>query len=433
MSFLSCLAMLIISINPKWISRGKPIKRKHTLTVALALFVMFATFAINDNSSTPALSSNLSSKVAASSNESITTPDTNAAQLDTAPTTVVLGQKLKVSYIDVGQADSILVQIPNGKNVLIDAGNNGDVNTITTYLKKQNVSKLDVVIATHPHEDHIGSMDKVISSFDIGQVVMPKKDSTTQTYKDMIKAIQDKGLKITEAKAGLKLDLGSEVNALLMAPNSTNYEDVNNFSAVLKLAYGNNTFLFEGDAQEQSENEMINAGYNLKADVLKVGHHGSNTSSSSAFLAKVQPKYAVISVGKDNSYGHPANITIDSLTKIGAKVYRTDLAGTIIVESDGTNITINTIASEVQPRAPTTTSQPTAPAASSSTPSSPTVKAPPAPTASTGLVHYVYNTKTKKFHLPTCSHLPTTNRADTQSTREDMINEGYSPCKFCNP
>ncbi|WP_243450422.1 ComEC/Rec2 family competence protein [Desulfosporosinus sp. Sb-LF] len=368
-------------------------------------------------------------KVEESSKQVSTADSQTATTKDTAPTTVAPGQKLRISYIDVGQADSILIQIPNGKNVLIDAGNNGDANTITSYLKKQGVSKLDIVIATHPHEDHIGSMDKVINTFDIGQVIMPRKDSTTQTYKDMITAIQNKGLKITEAKAGLKLELGSEVNALLIAPNSVSYEDVNNYSAVLKLSYGTNTFLFEGDAQEQSENEMVNSGFNLKADVLKVGHHGSHTSSSIAFLAKVQPKYAVISVGQGNSYGHPAQTTIARLTNIGSKVYRTDQSGTIVAEADGTNITFNVIANEVQPRAPSTTTSTPPPAAPSSTTSNPA----PVPASSAALVHYVVNTKSLKFHLPTCSGLPTTNRADKDSTRENLIKEGYSPCGICKP
>lgn len=366
-----------------------------------------------------------------------TQKQTSDSVKDTAPTTVVPGQKLKVSYIDVGQADSILIQIPNGKNVLIDAGNNGDANTITSYLKKQNVSKLDIVIATHPHEDHIGSMDKVINTFDIGQVIMPRKDSTTQTYKDMIMAIQNKGLKITEAKAGLKLDLGSEVNALLLAPNSTIYEDVNNYSAVLKLSYGNNTFLFEGDAQEQSENEMLNAGYNLKADVLKVGHHGSNTSSSSAFLSKVQPKYAIISVGKGNSYGHPANVTIDKLNSLGAKVFRTDLSGTIVAESDGTNVTINTIATEVQPRAPSTTVS-TSPAptpavsvAPSPTPTTPAVVTPTPPPKQTNQEVTVYITRTgKKYHRDGCRYL---SRSKIPISLSDAESEGYGPCSVCNP
>lgn len=344
---------------------------------------------------------------------------------DTAPTTVVPGQKLKVSYIDVGQADSILIQIPNGKNVLIDAGNNGDAGIITSYLKGQSVNKLDIVIATHPHEDHIGSMDTIIKTFDIGQVIMPRKDATTQTYKDMITAIQGKGLKVTEAKAGLKLDLGPEVNALLLAPNSTGYEDVNNFSAVLKLSYGTNTFLFNGDAADQSENEIIKGGFNLKADVLKVGHHGSATSSSAAFLSKVQPKYAVISVGKGNTYGHPTQDTIARLANIDAKVYRTDQSGTIVAESDGTNITINAIASEVQPRAPTPTVSQAAPAAVAP------VVSPSPTTKQTSQEVTVYITKSgKKYHADGCKSL---SKSKISISLTDAKSKGYGPCSLCNP
>jgi len=259
---------------------------------------------------------------------------------------------LKVSFIDVGQADSELIQLPNGKNVLIDAGNNEDADTITSYLNSQGVSNLDIVIATHPHEDHIGAMDTVINEFDIGQVIMPKKDTTTQTYFDLIAAIQNKGLGITEAKAGLTLNLGAEVSAQLVAPNSTGYEDINNYSAVLKLTYGANSFLFEGDADELSENEMINSGYNIDSDVLKVGHHGSATSSTSAFLAKATPEYAIISVGKDNSYGHPTQEAMNRLVAVGANIYRSDEVGTIVATSDGSTITIDKSPSSVEPVTP---------------------------------------------------------------------------------
>ena len=147
-------------------------------------------------------------------------------------TAVLAGKKLTVSYIDVGQADSILIQTPGGKNVLIDAGNNEDANTIVTYLKGKNISRLDYVIATHSHEDHIGSMDTVINTFDIGNMVMPKETSNTQTFRDLLTAIANKGLKPIEAKAGVKLDFGSELNAELLAPNSTGYGDINDYSAV---------------------------------------------------------------------------------------------------------------------------------------------------------------------------------------------------------
>lgn len=248
--------------------------------------------------------------------------------------------KLRVSYIDVGQGDSILIQIPNGKNVLIDAGDNDQGEKVVSYLNKQGVKRLDVAIWTHPHADHIGGADTVTRAFEIGQVVMPKQTSTTESYRSLIKAISQKGLKITEAKAGVILDLGPEVKAELLAPNSGSYEEVNNYSAVLRLTYGNTTFLFTGDAQSESEKEMIKTGQDLKADVLKIGHHGSLTSTTSAFLNKVQPKYAVISVGKDNDYGHPAESIVTRLNKAGVNVYRTDESGTLVFESDGKDITL---------------------------------------------------------------------------------------------
>lgn len=254
-------------------------------------------------------------------------------------------QLLKVTYMDVGQADSILIQIPNGKNILIDAGNNEDAEMITSYLKKQGIRRLDVVIGTHPHEDHIGSLDKVIQTFEIGQVIMPKVATNTQTYKEVLTAIQDKGLKIKEAKAGLKLELGSmeatspQISAEILAPISSQYEDMNNYSAVLRLVYGQSTFLFVGDAESVSEKELLTSSSDLKADVLKVGHHGSNSSTTQEFLNKVSPKYAVISVGRDNTYGHPTPSTLDRLKKSGVEVYRTDELGTIVSESNGTEIT----------------------------------------------------------------------------------------------
>lgn len=255
---------------------------------------------------------------------------------------------LKVTYLDVGQADSILIQIPNGRNILIDAGNNEDAEMIISYLKKQEIHRLDVVIGTHPHEDHIGSLDKVIKTFDIGQVIMPKVTTNTQTFKDLLTAIQDKGLKIKEAKAGLKLDLGSteatspQISAEILAPNSSEYEDMNNYSAVLRLVYGQNTFLFTGDAEDVSEKEMLASSSGLKADVLKVGHHGSSSSTTQEFLNKVSPKYAVISVGKDNTYGHPTPSTLNRLKKSGVELYRTDEFGTIVAESDGRKISFKT-------------------------------------------------------------------------------------------
>jgi competence protein ComEC len=242
---------------------------------------------------------------------------------------------LLAHYIDVGQADSILIQV-NNKNVLIDAGNRGDADTIVSYLQKQGVKKLDYVIATHPHEDHIGSMSDIIKKFPITEFYAPKKTSTTKTFENMIDALN--GKKIITAKAGVKLNLGENIKAEFLAPNSDKYEEVNNFSAVLKLTYGDNKFLFMGDAENLSEGEILASNVDVSSDVIKVGHHGSSTSSSKEFLDKVSPKIAVISVGKGNDYGHPHKETLEEFKKRGYTVYRTDIDGTIILQSDGKNI-----------------------------------------------------------------------------------------------
>jgi len=249
---------------------------------------------------------------------------------------------LKVHYIDVGQADAILIQLPSGQNMLIDAGNNDDAYTVVNYLKSKGISTLDYVIGTHPHEDHIGGLDVVINSFVIGKVYLPRAISTTQNYIDALLAIKYKGLKVAEASGGVKLDVGQGATAELLAPNGTGYEELNDYSAVLRLTFGQTSFLFTGDAEGSSEAAMLRAGYNLQADVLKVGHHGSSSSTSAAFLKAVSPKYAVISVGKDNDYGHPHAETLAKLATAGIKLYRTDRQGTVKATSDGRTITFNT-------------------------------------------------------------------------------------------
>lgn len=249
--------------------------------------------------------------------------------------------QLKVHYIDVGQGDSILIQTPNGKNMLIDAGTNESTSKVTAYLSRLGITQLDIIAGTHPHEDHIGGMDAVINMFRVGKVYMPKVTATTQTYEDVITALKNKGLSITTPASGTTVDLDPAVKLEILAPNNSTYDDLNNYSIVFKLTYGNKSFLFTGDAQALSESEMLSKGYNLSADVLKVGHHGSNTSTSDAFLNAVNPKYAVISVGKDNVYGHPAQNTLQKLGAKGITTYRTDLNGTIVATSDGQNISFS--------------------------------------------------------------------------------------------
>jgi competence protein ComEC len=252
---------------------------------------------------------------------------------------VSVNNQLKVHFINVGQADSILIQ-QGSSSMLIDAGNNGDSETVKNYISNQGITKLDYVIGTHPHEDHLGGLDYVINNFQIGNIYMPKVTSTTKTFEDVVNSIQAKGMQVTIPVPGYSFKLG-EVDCKILAPNSSSYEDVNNYSIVIKVTFGNNTFMFDGDAKQLSETEMLNKGFDVKADVLKVAHHGSSSSTSDEFLKKVNPKYAVISVGKDNDYGHPHKETMDRLKDSGITVYRTDECGTIICTSDGNNISFN--------------------------------------------------------------------------------------------
>ena len=242
--------------------------------------------------------------------------------------------ELTVSFIDVGQGDSAFIELPNGKTMLIDAGVSDAGDKITKFIQKKGYQRIDYLIATHPHADHIGGMKKVIKNFDIGEIYMPKASTNTKTYEKLLEEISERGLKIKTAKAGVSICDGIEI----LAPNSTNYEDLNNYSVVLRLLNGENSFLFMGDAEILSENEILNAGFDVSADVIKVGHHGSGTSSGNEFVNAVQAKYAVFSVGDDNNYNHPHIFVVEKWKKAGAQICRTDEMGTVIFNSDGTNI-----------------------------------------------------------------------------------------------
>lgn len=247
---------------------------------------------------------------------------------------------LRVHFIDVGQADAILIQTPTGGNILIDAGEKATVASLMAYLRQQGVAKLDHVIATHPHADHIGGMASVIEGFDVGSIYMPRVTHTTKTYEDLLLAIRDKGLRIHEAKAGVDLKLGDGIEAQLVAPGSAGYKSLNDYSAVLRMIYGKTSFLFAGDAERISETEMLASRYGLAADVLKVAHHGSNTSSTQPFLQAVDPTYAVIMVGRANRYGLPHPAVLERLEARGIVVLRTDEVGTILMTSDGQTLQV---------------------------------------------------------------------------------------------
>ncbi len=289
--------------------------------------------------------------------------------------------------------------------MLIDAGTNESGQTVVNYIKSLGYTSVDYVIGTHPHEDHIGGLDDVINSFDIGKIYMPKVTTDTKTFEDVLDAVENKNLTINTAKSGVVITETDDFSVKIVAPVSEQYDDLNNYSAVVKVSYKDNSFLFTGDAEELSENQITD---DISADVLKAGHHGSSTSSSDKFLDRVCPSTVVISCGEDNSYGHPHKETIEKLNSRNIKYYRTDINGTVVATSDGSTITFTTdkSTSTVQTENKTETEK-----------------------------NYVLNTNSKKIHLPSCpsvSKMSDKNKSFT-SDYNKAISEGYTPCASCNP
>lgn len=246
---------------------------------------------------------------------------------------------IKVHYIDVGQGDAIYIKMPSGEDVIIDGGNKGKGDAIVAYLKKQKVDDIEVLISTHPDADHIGGLDEILDAYRVENVYAPKVKHTTQAYKDFLQAVKREGKTIKTAQVGVSLPIKG-VSAKFVGPvKSYSNSDLNNWSAVLHVTYKKNTFLFTGDAEHMSEKDMMAKKQTLRADVLKVGHHGAKTSTSSTFLNTVKPKHAIISVGKNN-YGHPTSEVVTNLKRQKANTLRTDKNGTIIITGNGSSYAV---------------------------------------------------------------------------------------------
>lgn len=310
---------------------------------------------------------------------------------------------LTVHFIDVGQADSILIK-QNGEAMLIDAGNNDDEETVLAYLKAQKVEKLKYVVGTHPHEDHIGALDGVINHMEVSNVLLPDKTSTTKTFSNLIQAIEKKDLEITVPEVGETYKLG-DATFTILGPGKDYGDDINSWSICLRLVFGDTSFVLTGDAEKEAETQMLGYGLPLSADVFKCGHHGSSTSNSESFLRAVSPKYVVISCGKNNDYGHPHRETLETLKKMNLSASRTDMEGSIVFESNGKKVT-------------------------------PLSHQDNTPIQKDDEAAYILNTKTKKFHLPSCKNaqdIKSENRKEFEGSRQSLLDEGYDPCGLCKP
>jgi len=322
---------------------------------------------------------------------------------------------VEVHVIDVGQGDSILIK--SGElAMLIDAGETKSGEIVTNYLKNIGVSKLEYLIGTHPHEDHIGGLSSIIQTFGVKTIIMPKVVSTTKTFDELLDLIKEKGLKVTSPIVGQEYTLDKATFEIL-AP-AKKYKDINDNSVVIRLSHGENDFLFTGDIGKKTEKDILNETKDLDAEVLKVAHHGSKSSTSSEFLKTVNPKYAAICVGENNQYGHPDPETIKRIESVGASTYRTDLNGSIVFKSDGSNITVTTTKqpTESSNGAPQNKILPQANNGSGSTP---------------GETCYIGNKNSKKLHRPTCYTLPLKQNQINIKSIEEAKKLGYKPCKNC--
>lgn len=313
--------------------------------------------------------------------------------------TVSVWDGLTVHFIDVGQADCALLEC-DGNFILIDGGNVEDSSRVVSYLEKQGVEELAAVVCSHAHEDHVGGLPGVLAVYPTQAVYAPTRTYASDCFDDFVYYTDQQGLSITIPCPGDTFSFG-EATVEVLGPVKQ-YADTNNTSIVLMVTYGQTRFLFTGDMETTAENDLIETGADLKADVLKVGHHGSDTSTGYRLLYETAPAYAVISVGQGNSYGHPNEVPLSRLEDAGCTIYRTDQLGTVTAFSDGADITF------------TWDNGTSAPDSGES-----------------AVTTYIGNVNSLKFHTPNCSSLPKEQNRITFATYEEAITAGYTPCAHC--
>lgn len=308
---------------------------------------------------------------------------------------------MSVHFIDVGQADSALLEC-NGQYVLIDGGNVADGDNVVNYLLNAGVKELAAVFCSHAHEDHVGGLAAVLEAIPVKAVYAPTRTYSSNCFDKFVYYADQQRLSIEIPTPGTSLSYG-EMSVAVLGPLKS-YPETNDTSLVLMVRFGDTRFLFTGDMERTAEIDLLDANVTVKADVLKVGHHGSNTSTSYRFLYEVDPAYAVISVGKDNDYGHPHEEPMSRLRDADVSVYRTDQLGTITAVSDGKNIAFSWDNNGATPDI------------SASAPSQ---------------NQYIGNLSSKVVHMPSCSSLPSEKNRVFFNSLETAEKEGYHPCSRC--
>lgn len=312
---------------------------------------------------------------------------------------------LLMHFIDVGQGDSTLIMFPNNEIALIDAGTRGGRKDLVKYLQDLKIKKIDHLIGTHPHEDHIGGLPEVIRNFEIGKVYLPNKTSNTAIFEELLNEIKDNNLKISEGKTGVSIIDSGDLKFYIIAP-SKEYTNINNNSVVTKIIYKDFSAIITGDAEKEAESDIIKEGHNLKASILRVGHHGSSTSSMEEFLDEVNPEYAVISLGEVNTYSHPDKEVIKLLENRNIPILRTDELGSIVFQTDGKEINlINKVdGSKVVKNIEDVKNEEDI---------------------------YIGNINSKTLHTGGCNSLPDKENQIVFSSKEKALKEGYKPHSVC--
>ena len=321
---------------------------------------------------------------------------------ETTAATVTAGDSFTIHYIDVGQADCILLET-EGRFMLIDGGNREDSQLVVSYLEQQGVQELEAVVCTHAHEDHVGGLPSVLAVYPTKAVYAPTRTYSSNIFDKFVYYTDQQGLTITIPQPGDTFQLG-QAKITVLGPVKS-YPDPNNTSIVLMADFLDTRFLFTGDMEKEAENDMLDhwgEQYNWNCDVLKSGHHGSSTSSSYRLIYETDPEYIVISVGKDNSYGHPHRETIALYKDAGIPAFRTDELGHVIVTSDGSNVTLTWEKQNAQPE-----------------------------DVETADMTYIGNKNSKKLHISSCASLPKAENQVIFENYEEAIAAGYTPCSSC--